>query len=269
MYDRTVEHRVFEPGDQVLVLRSLVCSPFEAKFDGQYVVQHKLSDLNYVIATSGRKKSTKLCHINLLKPFYESKKEMKAVSPKSVQSALPAVSVLQGRSNVMGGEKEDIEPDDCILCGQLNNSESVKRILSHLPSLQHAELISVLTSFPDLFGLVKFVWSSNCAVSFENVKDLLCSSLVLAAPCFDRLFSLQVDASQVGAGAVPQQSDVAVVIHPSRCFFFLQKFSSYQQNYSVEEKEAIAVMWALQHFAVYVSFSQPVVVYTDHNLLTF
>lgn len=62
LYDRTVEPHVFEPGDQVLVLRPLVCSPFEAKFDGPYVVQRKVSDLNYVIVTPGRKKSTKLSH---------------------------------------------------------------------------------------------------------------------------------------------------------------------------------------------------------------
>ncbi len=155
LYDRTVEPRVFEPGDQVLVLRPLVCSPFEAKFDGPYVVQCKVSALNYVIATPGWKKSTKLCHINLLKPFYESQNEMNAVSSKSVQPALPVVSVLHGSSNLMGGEKEDIEPGDCILGGRLNNSESLQRldsILSHLPPLQRAELISVLTSFPDLFG---------------------------------------------------------------------------------------------------------------------
>ncbi len=67
---------------------------------------------------------------------------------------------------------------------------------------------------------VKFVWSSKCAVAFENVKALLCSSPLLAAPCFDRPLFLQVDASQVGAGAVLQQSDTAGVIPPVRLVFF-------------------------------------------------
>ena len=36
------------------------------------------------------------------------------------------------------------------------------------------------------------------------------------------------------------------------------------------EKEALALIWGLQHFAVYVeSGVAPVVVYTDHNPLTF
>lgn len=41
LYDCMVKHRVFESGDQVLVLRPIVCSPFEAKFDGPFVVKQK------------------------------------------------------------------------------------------------------------------------------------------------------------------------------------------------------------------------------------
>ncbi len=51
--------------------------------------------------------------------------------------------------------------------------------------------------------------------------------------------------------------------------FFSRKFNSYQLNYSVVEKEALALIWALQHFDVYVGLGQPIVVYTDHNPLTF
>lgn len=67
---------------------------------------------------------------------------------------------------------------------------------------------SVVAPLTDLLkAKTKFIWSSICGLAFENVKSLLCSSSVLAAPCFERSFSLQVDASQVGAGAVLQQTD--------------------------------------------------------------
>lgn len=39
---------------------------------------------------------------------------------------------------------------------------------------------------------VKFHWSFERLQAFDNVKSLLCSSPVLAAPCFDRAFRLQV-----------------------------------------------------------------------------
>ena len=118
-----------------------------------------------------------------------------------------------------------------------------------------------------LKGNVKFVWSVDCQQAFENVKALLCTCPVLAAPCFDAPFQIQVDASQVGAGAVLLQEGEEGVLRP--VCFFSRKFNSYQSNYSVIEKEALALIWAIQHFEVYVGGAAPIVVFTDHNPLTF
>ena len=96
----------------------------------------------------------------------------------------------------------------------------------------------------------------------------MCSAPVLSAPRFDRPFALQVDASHVGVGAVLLQNDDLGFEKPVS--FFSKKFNSYQLNYSTIEKEALALVWALKHFDVYVgSGVVPVVVYTDHNPLTF
>ena len=83
-----------------------------------------------------------------------------------------------------------------------------------------------------------------------------------------RFFYLQVDASNVGAGAVLMQAGDHGV--EKTVAFFSRKFNKYQLNYSVIEKEALALIWALQHFDVYLgSGLTPLVVYTDHNPLTF
>lgn len=114
---------------------------------------------------------------------------------------------------------------------------------------------------------VKYIWSSQCQVAFEKVKALLCSAPVLAAPQLGVPFQLQVDASNVGAGAVLLQADGNGVLRPLS--YFSRKFKPYQLHYSVIEKEALALIWALQHFDVYVGSGAPLVVYTDHNPLTF
>lgn len=44
--------------------------PFQAKFEGPYTVEKQLSDQNYLISTPNRRRSSQLCHINLLKPCY-------------------------------------------------------------------------------------------------------------------------------------------------------------------------------------------------------
>ncbi len=96
----------------------------------------------------------------------------------------------------------------------------------------------------------------------------MCSTPVLSAPRFDRAFKLEVDASGTGAGAVLIQMDDAGIEHPIS--FFSKKFLKHQLNYSTIEKEALALLLAIQHFEVYIGSSvQPITVYTDHNPLVF
>ncbi len=114
---------------------------------------------------------------------------------------------------------------------------------------------------------ITFQWSDACQRAFENVKSLLIAAPVLAAPDHSRTFSLAVDASDAGVGAVPQQMGADDVEHP--VCYFSKKFSSAQRNYSTIEKEALALVFAIQHFEVYLACSHPLIVYCDHNPLTF
>lgn len=126
---------------------------------------------------------------------------------------------------------------------------------------------SVVAPLTDLLkaGLI-FSWSLQCQKAFERVKGLITNSPVLAAPQWDKGFMLEVDASFVGAGAVLLQEDESGINRP--LCFFSRKFNRHQLNYSVIEKETLALIWALHHFQVYVG-SGPVVVFSDHNPLTF
>lgn len=100
------------------------------------------------------------------------------------------------------------------------------------------------------------------------MKDLLCNAPVLSAPNFEKSFKLQVDASATGAGAVLLQEDEQDIDHPVS--YFSKKFTLYQKQYSTIEKKAFALLFALQHFDLYVGGSAtPLLVYTDHNPLTF
>lgn len=52
----------FQPGNQVLVLLSLLNSLFQAKFSGPYEVLKCVSDYNYLLSSPNRVQN---CHINL------------------------------------------------------------------------------------------------------------------------------------------------------------------------------------------------------------
>lgn len=113
-----------------------------------------------------------------------------------------------------------------------------------------------------------FLWSDECQDAFENVKALLCSVPVLAAPVYDKTFKLEIDASAVGTGAVLIQEDIHGIDHP--VCYFSRKFNKSQLNYSTIEKETLALLLALQYFDVYLSSSNlPITVFTDHNPLVF
>ncbi|KAL2103192.1 hypothetical protein ACEWY4_000060 [Coilia grayii] len=119
-----------------------------------------------------------------------------------------------------------------------------------------------------LSSKVSFAWTQRSQVAFESVKALITTAPVLAAPDFSLPFSLAVDASDLGAGAVLLQSDQHGLEHP--VCFYSRKFDKHQRAYSTKEKEALALVLALQRFEVYVGGAiHPVVVYTDHNPLVF
>ena len=79
---------------------------------------------------------------------------------------------------------------------------------------------------------------------------------------------MAVDAGDVGAGSVLLQEDDYGVDHP--VCYYSKKFNKHQINYSTVKKECLSLILPLQHFEVYLaSLGSPIVVFTDHNPLTF
>lgn len=144
--------------------------------------------------------------------------------------------------------------------GQGKVSPFMAKVLSEFPQpttkKEQPPIVFPLTEL--LKTETKYVWSSQCQQVFENVKSLLCSRQALAARQFNKQFLLQVDASQVGAGAVLFRGG-QWVLRP--VCFFSRKFN----RHSVGEKDALALILALQHFEVYMDGMAPLIVYTDHN----
>ncbi|KAJ8049035.1 hypothetical protein HOLleu_01585 [Holothuria leucospilota] len=70
-YDKTTVKREFKPGDKVLVFLPVSGQPLQARFQGPYVIERKVSDTDYVILTPDKRKSKRVCHINMMKRYYE------------------------------------------------------------------------------------------------------------------------------------------------------------------------------------------------------
>ena len=93
LYDRKAEQHQFSPGDRVLALLPMVTSPFQAKFTGPFTVLRQVSEQNYLLSTPKRRKSTQLCHVNLLKPYFERAPPVSDSSGKEQDRSVRSVSV--------------------------------------------------------------------------------------------------------------------------------------------------------------------------------
>ena len=70
-YDNHVIDRKFKQGDKVLALLPIPGRPLQARYFGPYTIDKKTSDLNYIVNTPGRRKNKQMCHVNMLKQYFD------------------------------------------------------------------------------------------------------------------------------------------------------------------------------------------------------
>lgn len=96
------------------------------------------------------------------------------------------------------------------------------------------------------------------------LKESLVNFSILVALDFPMPFPSTDDASNIVAGALLMQEEGHGMEYLVCCFS--KMFTALQRNYSVIEKELLAMILALQHFTVYVPVFGPcVTIYSDHH----
>ena len=119
-----------------------------------------------------------------------------------------------------------------------------------------------------LTGLLKkdasFEWTAEQEKSFEILKNCLCEQPILQFPDFEKPFNVTTDASNFAIGAVLSQGDYPKdfpVAYASRCL------NSAETNYSVIERELLAIVWTVRYFRPYL-YGRRFRIVTDHQPLT-
>ena len=111
----------------------------------------------------------------------------------------------------------------------------------------------------------KFSWSEQCQLAFDTLKTALCESPILAYPDFSLPFSLHTDASDYAVGYVLSQKQNGlerVIAYAGR------NLTPAEKNYSVTEKEGVALISGIQRFKPYLH-GRKFTVYTDHSALKY
>ena len=114
---------------------------------------------------------------------------------------------------------------------------------------------------------VKFIWTEEHTTAFNALRDSLCHHPILKYPDPNKPFIIRTDASSYAISAVLLQyydtdEKEFPIYFQSRC---LKKA---ELNYSVTEKEGLAIIFALKKFRPYIVASYFVVkLFTDHKPL--
>ncbi|KAI2655949.1 Transposon Tf2-6 polyprotein [Labeo rohita] len=103
--------------------------------------------------------------------------------------------------------------------------------------------------------------------AFKTFCHQFTTAPVLTHPDPTKPFVVEVEASDVGVGAVLSQRGPDEKLHP--CSFFSRKFNPTQQRYWVGDRELLAIKWALEEWRHWLQGgSEPFTVWTDHQNLT-
>ena len=111
---------------------------------------------------------------------------------------------------------------------------------------------------------VKFKWTADCDESFNQIKDYLCSSPILAIYDQNREVFIFTDASDQGLGAVLKQPDDEGMLHPVA--YFSKRLGPRQKKQSVIYKECLAIKEAIS-FWKYWLIGRNFQVISDHRPL--
>ena len=136
-YDRKARLREFLPGDKVLMLLPIPSSPLELKLHGPYVIAERLGPVDYVVSTPERRKSRRVCHVNLLRPYRQRDLNLfPDVRNENVVSV-----------NVVLNDDFDISlPSICSVSTPL-----AADLLLKLPKEHQSELTTLLSQFDGVF----------------------------------------------------------------------------------------------------------------------
>ena len=95
--------------------------------------------------------------------------------------------------------------------------------------------------------------------SFEKLKNILMSDMILKYPDFNQKFILTTDASNYALGAVLSQKKGPIA-------FASRTLNKHECNYSTIEKELLSIVWAVKQFRHYL-YGRRFDLHTDHKPL--
>ncbi len=118
-------------------------------------------------------------------------------------------------------------------------------------------------------GSRRLQWTAEAHKAFDQLKRQFTTAPILHHPDPNSPFVVEVDASNVGIGAIlsQRQGDPAK-LYP--CAYYSRKLTSTERNYDVGDRELLAIKSALEEWRHWLEgASHPFTVWTDHRNLEY
>jgi hypothetical protein len=171
----------------------------------------------------------------------------------------------------ISGSGMRVDPAKIYIITQIRIPSSQKEVHSFLGHVgYYRRFIPNFTSLATpLFKLLskeaEFKWDDECQISFEILKQKLSTTPILRGPNWSLPFHICTDASDTALGAVLGQRENQM---PYVIYFVSKNLSPTEVNYTVIEKELLAIVHAINKFRHYITGYQAFV-HTDHSTIKF
>ena len=110
-----------------------------------------------------------------------------------------------------------------------------------------------------------FEFNEACKKEFDKLKELLTSTPVIQPPNWNIPFEIVCDASDYAIGTILGQR-IGKASHA--IYYASRTLNDAQRNYSTNEKEFLAIVFALEKFRSYL-LGTKVIVYSDHAAIRY
>lgn len=212
--------------------------------------------------------SNDLAHFEALEKFFKKCKEhgLKLNLQKS-EFFKKEINFLGHKIDANGLHKTDEKISAIVSAPKPNNVQEVQSFLG-LVQFYGKFCPNLATIANPLNNLTKkdskFIWSKDCEKSFQNIKKEICSPQVLIHYDPDLPVTLATDASPVGLGAVLSHKMSDGTERPIA--FASRTLTNTEKKYSQIDKEALAIVWAVKKFYLYLKGRRFTLI-TDHKPL--
>eukprot|EP00253_Pinus_taeda_P005037 PITA_05037 len=164
-----------------------------------------------------------------------------------------------------------VDPNKIAIIQKVPPPQNVRYVLSFLGLVGYyrrfikdfSKLVSPLFS---LLGKdVEFKWTDNCQEALDELKDKLVTAPILRGLNWVLSFHIHTDASNKAIGAALGQVEEKI---PYAIYFVSKNLSKAELNYTVTEKELLAIVHSLNKFRDYKSGYQTFI-HTDHAAIRY